>query len=126
MRCPSRMHSRSSRHRTSRGPRAPALRTLLATSRTTRLKAEETNQRIGAKAMKTIGRGAKRISWLVLGVSLLAGGWTSPGRAQKSGQSKDSKPENHVPDPPGKVAFATDRDGNFEIYVMNADGGGLL
>ena len=22
----------------------------------------------------------------------------------------------------GKIAFASDRDGNFEIYVMNADG----
>jgi len=25
---------------------------------------------------------------------------------------------------PGKIAFASDRDGNFEIYVMDADGGG--
>ena len=26
----------------------------------------------------------------------------------------------------GKIAFASDRDGNFEIYVMDADGGGQL
>ena len=27
---------------------------------------------------------------------------------------------------PGKIAFASDRDGNFEIYVMDADGGGQI
>ena len=26
----------------------------------------------------------------------------------------------------GKIAFASDRDGNFEIYVMDADGGGQI
>ena len=25
----------------------------------------------------------------------------------------------------GKIAFATDRDGNYEIYIMNTDGTGL-
>src|SRR6185312_15638991 len=28
--------------------------------------------------------------------------------------------------PPGKIAFASDRDGNFEIYVMDTDGGGQI
>lgn len=28
--------------------------------------------------------------------------------------------------PPGQFAFATNRDGNYEIYLMNADGSGLL
>ncbi len=30
------------------------------------------------------------------------------------------------PEPPGKIAFASDRAGNFDIYVMNPDGGGLV
>ena len=29
------------------------------------------------------------------------------------------------PAPTGKIAFSSDRDGNPEIYVMNADGSGL-
>lgn len=28
--------------------------------------------------------------------------------------------------PPGKIAFASDRDGNFEIYLMDTDGGGQI
>jgi hypothetical protein len=40
--------------------------------------------------------------------------------AQKDG----ARPSNHVPEPVGKIAFASERDGNYEIYVMNQDGGG--
>ncbi len=36
------------------------------------------------------------------------------------------EPKNHTPEPPGKIAFATDRNDNFEIYVLNGDGGGLV
>ncbi len=35
------------------------------------------------------------------------------------------KPESHTPEPPGRIAFATDRNDNFEIYVINGDGGEL-
>jgi Tol biopolymer transport system component len=31
-----------------------------------------------------------------------------------------------APDPPGKIAFASDRAGNFDIYVMNPDGSGIV
>ncbi|MDQ1611196.1 MAG: hypothetical protein QOG00_1127 [Pyrinomonadaceae bacterium] len=45
-------------------------------------------------------------------------------RADKAGG--DAQPANHTPEPRGKIAFASDRDGNFEIYVMNPDGSGQL
>lgn len=35
----------------------------------------------------------------------------------------DVKPDNHTSEPRGKIAFASDRDGNFQIYVMAPDGG---
>ncbi len=79
--------------------------------------------------MKKIGRSTKQLSGLVLVLALLTGGLVPPGGAQertvKQSTAKNVEPENHIPDPPGKIAFASDRDGNFEIYVMNADGGGL-
>jgi Tol biopolymer transport system component len=46
-------------------------------------------------------------------------------RAQTA-QSQSDDALAPVPEPPGKIAFASDRDGNFEIYVMNPDGGGLV
>lgn len=39
-------------------------------------------------------------------------------------QRDDPGAKNHVPDPEGRIAFASNRDGDFEIYVMNPDGGG--
>ena len=42
----------------------------------------------------------------------------------KSG-SGQIRPANHTPEPDGKLAFASERDGNYEIYVVNPDGGGL-
>lgn len=42
----------------------------------------------------------------------------------KSNQYQD-KPLNHVPPPDGRIAFASDRDGDFEIYLIDPDGGGL-
>jgi len=35
------------------------------------------------------------------------------------------RPANHTPEPTGKLVFASERDGNYEIYVVNPDGGGL-
>jgi len=79
--------------------------------------------------MKKIGRSTKQLSGLLLVLALLTGGLVPPGGAQertvKQSTAKNVEPENHIPDPPGKIAFASDREGNFEIYVMNADGGGL-
>ena len=81
--------------------------------------------------MKKIGRSTKQISGLVLMLAMLVSGLVPPGAAQQrkakeaTATNKNIEPENHIPDPPGKIAFASDRDGNFEIYVMNPDGGGL-
>ncbi|HEV2802941.1 MAG TPA: DUF4394 domain-containing protein [Pyrinomonadaceae bacterium] len=44
--------------------------------------------------------------------------------AAKDGE--DAEASNHTPEPRGKIAFASDRDGNFEIYVMNPDGSGQI
>jgi Tol biopolymer transport system component len=47
-----------------------------------------------------------------LAVTLVAGALAAPVQAA-------------FPGPDGKIAFATDRDGNFEIYTINPDGSGL-
>ncbi|MFL6210717.1 MAG: DUF4394 domain-containing protein [Pyrinomonadaceae bacterium] len=52
---------------------------------------------------------------------------SGPTRTQTAGsQGGDQTTAAPVPEPQGKIAFASDRDGNFEIYVMNPDGGGLV
>ena len=39
-------------------------------------------------------------------------------------QEQEVKPANHTTPQRGRIAFASDRDGDFEIYVMNPDGSG--
>jgi len=51
----------------------------------------------------------------------------APKSSQRSGlKDENAQPANHTPEPRGKIAFASDRDGNFEIYVMNPDGSGQI
>lgn len=38
---------------------------------------------------------------------------------------RQAAPANHTPEPTGKLVFASERDGNYEIYAINPDGGGL-
>ncbi len=57
---------------------------------------------------------------------------TSPAEpaAAVTAQAPQTGDDFHIsalaPQPPGKIAFASDRAGNFDIYVMNPDGGGLV
>jgi len=52
---------------------------------------------------------------------------SAPTRAKSAAtQGNKQTPDAPVPEPQGKIAFASDRAGNFEIYVMNPDGGGLV
>ncbi|HEX8181670.1 MAG TPA: DUF4394 domain-containing protein, partial [Pyrinomonadaceae bacterium] len=46
--------------------------------------------------------------------------------AQALAEGDDYHIRTLAPDPPGKIAFASDRAGNFDIYVMNPDGSGLV
>src|SRR5437868_11304329 len=49
------------------------------------------------------------------------------GAASSKGNGQDEvTPDNRIFSPRGRIAFASDRDGNFEIYVMNPDGSGQL
>src|ERR1041384_839244 len=48
------------------------------------------------------------------------------GAAASKGDGHDVTPDNRNFNPRGRIAFASDRDGNFEIYVMNPDGSGQL
>jgi Tol biopolymer transport system component len=81
--------------------------------------------------MNKIGRSAKQLSGLMVVLAMLAGGVMPPGWAQdrkvkpSASQTKDLTAEIHE-EPQGKIAFASDRTGNFEIYVMNPDGGGIV
>lgn len=81
--------------------------------------------------MNKIGTSTKQLSGLILGLAILTGGLIPPGSAQDrkvrppASQSKDFVAEVHD-EPQGKIAFASDRTGNFEIYVMNPDGGGIV
>ncbi len=45
-------------------------------------------------------------------------------QTQSSGGDDDVQPDNRIFNPRGRIAFASDRDSNFEIYVMNPDGSG--
>ncbi len=52
----------------------------------------------------------------------------TPARTATTVPAEGTTPEpTAAPGPPatGRIAFASDRDGNFEIYVMNADGSGV-
>ncbi|MFN2513298.1 MAG: DUF4394 domain-containing protein [Pyrinomonadaceae bacterium] len=96
--------------------------------------------------MKKFIRTAKHVTgltlMLVLVLALLASGLVPLGNAQqragtsprprtdptqRDGSKKNSpKEESHTPEPQGKIAFASDRTGNSEIYVMNPDGGDIV
>lgn len=44
--------------------------------------------------------------------------------AQQFMKQGEAQTASHTPEPSGKIAFASDLDGDYEIYVMNPDGGG--
>ncbi len=103
--------------------------------------------------MKQTTRRAARWLGLALALTVFAGGLVPPGRSQQlvkaasnaarlqpqqspskatpaKTQSPDKGDDFHIrtltPEPPGKIAFASDRAGNFDIYVMDPDGGGII
>ncbi|HEX8457508.1 MAG TPA: Calx-beta domain-containing protein [Pyrinomonadaceae bacterium] len=47
-------------------------------------------------------------------------------KAQVPDAGDDFRVRTLPPEPPGKIAFASDRAGNSDIYVMDPDGGGLV
>ncbi|MBA3322569.1 MAG: PD40 domain-containing protein [Pyrinomonadaceae bacterium] len=77
---------------------------------------------------------------LVVFVTLLASpGYSLPARQadaaaktqavsarRQSAAQDDVQPANHTPVQRGRIAFASDRDGDFEIYVIDPDGGNLM
>jgi hypothetical protein len=54
--------------------------------------------------------------------------FTAPARISRANLVPTRHVAQHEPTAasPGKIAFASDRDGNFEIYTMDADGGGQI
>src|SRR2546421_7175390 len=76
--------------------------------------------------MKKIRIGVRRVTALMITLWVLACVLAPPGHSQKQKIKSPIQPESHEPNPSGRIAFASDRTGNFEIYVMNPDGGGLV
>ena len=104
---------------------------------------------------QTNARRTTHLLGLLLALAVFAGGLVPPGRSQQQAgpgrgpsrtqaqqsqsttkqqppttaadkQGEDVKPDAIPPEPLGKIAFASDRAGNFDIYVMNPDGGGIV
>ena len=61
---------------------------------------------------------------LVLGLALVAGACAGNGDGEEMRWAEGPIPSPSAA-PAGKIAFTSDRDGNDEVYVMNADGSGL-
>ncbi len=104
--------------------------------------------------MKQTTRRATHWLGLALALTVFAGGLVPPGRSQSRAKSaqRAARPQPqqqssskqtpaaaqalhpgddfHVralpPEPPGKIAFSSDRGGNADIYVMDPDGGGVI
>jgi len=104
--------------------------------------------------MKQTTRRATHWLGLALALTVFAGGLVPPGRSQSRAKSaqRAARPQPqqqssskqtpaaaqalhpgddfHVralpPEPPGKIAFSSDRGGNADIYVMDPDGGGVV
>lgn len=78
--------------------------------------------------MKKIKRSARQLGGLMLVLAMFAS-WQVPrgqSQNQKTKSPIKSKTESLESDSTGRIAFASDRTGNFEIYIMNPDGGGLI
>jgi Tol biopolymer transport system component len=101
--------------------------------------------------MRQTTRRTTHLLGLALALAVFAGGLVPPGRSQqraKTGSASTPRPQAQQqsqgttklqdpkgggadasvvpPEPVGKIAFASDRAGNMDIYVMNPDGGGLV
>jgi Tol biopolymer transport system component len=105
--------------------------------------------------MRQTTRRKTHLIGLLLALAVFAGGLVPPGRSQQRARSGGSPPRSQAqqsqgttkqrpstaaagregddanasvipPEPVGKIAFASDRAGNFDIYVMNPDGSGLV
>ena len=75
--------------------------------------------------MKNTNIGTRRLTGAALSLALACGAaLLSLAPAAGAGGQDGAQPSNHTPEPVGKIAFSSERDGNYEIYVMNPDGGG--
>jgi hypothetical protein len=84
---------------------------------------------------QTTARRTTHLLGLALALAVFAGGLVPPGRSQQKSRNANQQSENKgggaqeklvPPEPVGKIAFASDRAGNMDIYVMNPDGSGLV
>ncbi|HEY9402666.1 MAG TPA: Calx-beta domain-containing protein [Pyrinomonadaceae bacterium] len=82
---------------------------------------------INLLALPGLGRAARAAGDTRSDVKIKTPAGSSPSHSTytQSTQEQDAKQAAEVLPRRGRIAFASDRDGNFEIYVMSADGGGL-
>ncbi len=107
-----------------------------------------------SKVMNRSTRGARRLCGTILSLAVLTSGLALPGYSSsraarddsartrlksrpgtQDGKAKGSRApasakdggqvQDHEEPPEGRIAFASDRDDNFEIYLVDPDGGGL-
>ena len=71
--------------------------------------------------MNTSQKSPARLLHASLVVGLLFAGALA---ASTTPDIRRGKPANHAPEPTGKLAFASERDGDYEIYTVNPDGSG--
>ena len=74
--------------------------------------------------MKAKGRQRGKVVVCLALAALIAGALVVAHTSEAARRQDKGSQESHTPEPRGKVAFAADLEDNFEIYVVNPEGGG--
>ena len=96
----------------------------LALARTSKPRAE-TRGRSRRAAARAVVLALAAAALALLTVALAASAGFQPGTAPLPKKAQAAPAETSHPQANGRIAFASNKDGNYEIYTMNADGSGV-